>query len=267
MSGLLIDGKLHEIPGVEVISPNQFPWAKLAAGDCEWRSTSWVRQIIIHTTKGMFPQKILPGKGAGGKDKVVADFWRGDPEHSAAHLVVDTDGSIVCLADLMKISAYHATFSNDFSIGIEMYQMGDGGIYEATLESTVKLVLTLCDLFGIPLQSDARQYANAPLARMVPGGKDMVGVFGHRDNTNRRGRGDPGDIIFLKLRDAGMIQHFYDAKPIPGDKAYWSKVQTALNKTYGLRLGTDGVCGPKTVEALRKYGLWNGGVFRKPPIP
>lgn len=274
MSGLLIAGQHHAIPGVDVISPGQFPWAKLDQRDFRARPTPWVRQITIHTTKGIAKQYVRAGKGAGGKDKAVADFWRNDPHHSAAQLVVDNDGSIVCLCDLMKIEAYHATTVNEWSVGIEMYQEGDGSIYEAVLESTVKLVLRLCDLLGIPLQGEARPYKEGViLERLKWGGKDAVGVFGHRDNawdfdanTSTRGRGDPGDDIFLRLRAAGMLLHRYDDKPIPGDKAYWSKVQDGLNKKYGINIGTDGICGPATVGALRKYGLWNGGVFPAPPV-
>lgn len=275
MSGLLINGIRYDVPGVQVIGPGDEPWAKLSAGDCRTRPTTWVRQITIHTTKGMNPQHIKPGKGPGGRDKVVADFWRGDTNHSAAHLVVDNDGSILCLADLVKVEAYHATTVNEWSVGIEMYQEADGGIYEAVLDSTVRLVMRLCDLLGIPFQGEARPYVeNGILQRLKNGGNDAVGVFGHRDNAwdfkrngSTRGRGDPGDFIFLRLRAAGMLLHRYDQQPIPGDKLYWSKVQTELNKKYGLTLGTDGVCGPMTVAVLRKYGLWNGGVFAEMPIP
>lgn len=274
MSGLLINGTLYDIPGVSVISPGQFSWAKLDQRDFRARPTAWVRQITIHTTKGMSKQYVRAGKGPGGKDKVVADFWRGDPNHSAAQLVVDNDGSIVCLCDLLKTEAYHATTVNTWSVGIEMYQESDGGIYDAVFESAVKLVLRLCDLFGIPLQGEARPYKEGViLERLKHGGKDAVGVFGHRDNAwdfdrngSTRGRGDPGDEIFLRLRAAGMLLHRYDDKPIPGDRAYWSKVQDGLNKKYGINIGTDGVCGPETVRTLRKYGLWNGGVFSKPPV-
>lgn len=273
MSGLLIDGKLHDVPGVDVISPGQFPWAKLDGRDFRTRPTTWVRQITIHTTKGIAKQHVKPGKGLGGKDKSVADFWRGDPNHSAAQIIVDNDGSVVCLCDLLKVEAYHATTVNPWSVGIEMYQEADGGIYEAVLESTVRLVLRLCDLLGIPLQSEARAYKEGIIIeRLKHGGDDAVGIFGHRDNawdfdgnTSTRGRGDPGDEIFLRLRAAGMLLHSYDAKPIPGDKAYWSKVQAGLNARFGIRIGTDGVCGPETVRTLRKYGLWNGGVFPAPP--
>ncbi|HEX7018740.1 MAG TPA: N-acetylmuramoyl-L-alanine amidase [Gemmatimonadaceae bacterium] len=274
MSGLLIDGKLHDVPGVDVISPEQFPWARLSQLDFRARQTSWVRQLTIHTTKGISKQYVRAGRGAGGKDKAVADFWRGDPHHSAAPLIVDNDGSVVCLCDLLKVEAFHATTVNTWSVGIEMYQEPDGSIYEAVLDSTVKLVLRLCDLLGIPLQGEARPYKEgAIIERLLHGGKDAVGVFGHRDNAwdfnhnaSARGRGDPGDQIFLRLRAAGMLLHRYDDKPIPGDRAYWAKVQDGLNKRYGINIGTDGVCGPETVRTLRKYGLWNGGVFTSPPV-
>src|SRR5690606_41324392 len=62
---------------------------------------------------GLWPQHVIPGAGKGGRDRVVADFWRNDPTHSAAHLVVDTDGSVACLADLARDAAYHATVGGD----------------------------------------------------------------------------------------------------------------------------------------------------------
>lgn len=275
MSGLLINGKTHEVPGVEILSPGDAPWVTISGGDSCPRSTSWVRQITLHTTKGIDKQSVKPGKGAGGKAKAVADYWRRDPAHSGAHIIVDNDGTVACLTDLAKTVTYHATTVNPWSVGVEMYQEADGGIYEAVLESTVKVVMAMCDLLGIPFQSEARPYtSNGIVQRLKDGGKDAVGVFGHRDNAwdfkknvSTRGRGDPGDIIFLKLRENGLLLHRYDAKPRGGDLDYWAKVQDAINKKYGTKLGTDGVCGPATVEALRKYGLWNGGVFLEAPIP
>lgn len=274
MSGLLIDGVRYDVPGVNVIGPGDEPWAVLDGHDGKPR-TEWVRQITIHTTKGIHPQPLRAGKGAGGRAKAVAAFWRGDANHSAAHLVVDNDGSILCLADLAKTQTYHATTVNPWSVGIEMYQEANGGIYEAVLDSTVALVMRLCDLMGIPFQGEARPYtSNGILQRLLHGGEDVVGVFGHRDNawdfkrnTSTRGRGDPGDAIFARLRASGMMVHHYDRQPLGGDRVFWGDVQRALNRAHGLRLNPDGVCGPATVAALRTHGLWNGGVFREQPIP
>lgn len=275
MSGLLIDGKLHQVPDVTVLSPGQQPWVGIDRRDSCPRSTRWVRQITLHTTKGIATQSVKAGRGAGGKAKSVADYWRNDPNHSGAHIIVDNDGTVACLADLVNTVTYHATTVNGWSVGIEMFQEADGGIYEAVIDSTVKVVLALCDRLGIPLQGEARPYVpNGILQRLKDGGKDAVGVFGHRDNAwdfnknvSTRGRGDPGDIIFMRLRDKGMLLHKYDASPRGTDLDYWAKVQSTLNQKYGEKLGTDGVCGPSTVAALRKYGLWNGGVFREMLVP
>lgn len=275
MSGLLIGGVLHEVPGVAVISPGQVPWAMLSMGDYRTRQTSWVRQITLHTTKGMHPQHIKPGCGSGGKNRVVADFWSRDPQHSAAHLVVDNDGSVACLADLTLVEAYHATTVNGWSIGIELYQEADGGIHEAVLDTAVKLIPRICDLVGIPFQGEASPYVEGRvLQRLLHGGNDVVGVFGHRDNawdfgrgTSTRGRGDPGDEIWARLRAAGLMTHHYDAKPRGEDRAYWEEVQNALNARKGEKLTPDGVCGPTTVAALRRHGLWGCGVFLEKPMP
>lgn len=277
MPGLLIDGRLVDVPGVDVIAPGEQPWATLSPRDYQRRPTTWIQMIVLHTTKGKWPQHFKPGAGAPGKGKAVADFWRGDPVHSAAQLVVDRDGTIACLCDLVRHEAYHATTSNPYSVGIEMYQESDGGIYEATLRSAVQLVLTLCDVLGIPLQIPAAYHGRIIERLLHGGGHDVVGVIGHRDQAwmfpewmsddaarakyphgyASRGRGDPGDEIFARLRAAGAMPVDFDARE---DLAYWRPVQRALG------LEDDGVCGPKTAAALRRAGLWSGGVFLEQPI-
>lgn len=259
--GLLIDGRLVPVPGVTVVPPTVAggpKWAQLDPGDYKARPTPWVRQIILHTTKGTWPQYVRAGAGPGGADKIVADFWRGDPVHSAAHLVFDTDGSVVCLCDLARVMTFHATVSNPWSVGIEMYQMSDGGIYEATLAATAALIKVLCAEFGIPEQLPRGAYQNRPLHRMINGGPDCVGVFGHRDNTDRRGRGDPGDEIYSRLAAAGFERLDYDAGE---DLRLGAERQVTLNAldaaaghTYA-PLVVDGVCGPASMRAMRRHGF------------
>lgn len=263
MTGLLIRGKLVPVPGLTVIPPASHggpKWAALVPGDCTPRGTSWVRQVIVHTTKGNWPQHVVAGSGPGGSDRVVADFWRDDPVHSAAHLVVDTDGSVVCLCDLAEVVAYHAEASNPWSIGIEMYQLSDGGIYDATLIATTVLVEFLCSAFGIPQLMPRGPYRNQPLHRMEIGSgstrhqlgaPDAVGVFGHRDNTERRGRGDPGDEIFKRLAAIGWEGADYDGSE---DLHLGAQRQQALN-VRGELLDVDGVCGPASWAAMKRQGF------------
>jgi hypothetical protein len=208
----------------------------------------------------------LPGAGPGGADRVVADFWRGDPQHSAAHIVVDTDGSVVCLADLARSMAYHAEGSNPWSVGIEMYQVAGGGVYQATYTATVRLVIALCDIFGIPEQMPG-PYHGEPIPRMETGagvmrrnigGPDCVGVFGHRSNTGNRGRGDPGDEIFAQLAAAGFETVDYDGKQ---DLLVGSRRQAKLNVMDAQQGNTfaplvvDGLVGPRSIATARRLGF------------
>lgn len=262
-TGLLIGGHLHPVAGLDIIPPASHggpAWARIDPGDYMTRRTPWIRQVIIHTTKGKHPQPVLEGAGEGGRDRVVADFWRGDPNHSAAQLVVDTDGSVACLADLASAASYHAEGSNPWSVGIEMYQMGGGELYQATIDATVKLVLALCELLGIPAQLPRGAYRGVPLARMETGsgsgrrqlgGPDCVGIFGHRDNTGNRGRGDPGDAIYAALIDAGAEAiDFARGEDLELGRAR----QRALN-ARGERLTVDGLVGPGSIAAMRRRGF------------
>lgn len=263
-TGLLIGGAYVPIDGLHIMSPHPSApaWVGLSSRDYHLRPTRWVRQIMLHTTKGKWPQHVKPGKGSGGRDKVVADFWRGDPEHSAAQIVIDNDGTIVCLCDLMTIAAYHATTTNDWSIGIELYQEADGGIHAAVFDALVRLVRALCRIFRIPYQIAMRRYNGTIIPRMIHGGPDMVGIFGHHDcawdfekNTSTRGRGDPGDIAKLRLVDDGAEAFDFGSY---GEIAAWKQRQRWLNMNRGERLVIDGIAGPGTMSALERHGFEHG---------
>jgi hypothetical protein len=260
---LLIRGQRVDLPGPETIGPGDVPWAKLSPEDYRKRDPKdWIRQIIVHTTKGTDPQHVKPGRGSGGRGKQVADYWSGSSQSSGAQLVVDNDGSIACLADLALDMAFHATTSNRWSIGIEMYQELDGGIYEATYASTIALVLFLCERMSIALQTTGRVYNGDAIDRMkFDGGPDMCGVFGHRDNawdfvrkTSSRGRGDPGDEIYRRLALAGWEQLDFEARQ---DIAVWRLRQRVLND-LGEHLTVDGIAGPATIAAMRRRGFRHG---------
>ena len=256
MSGLLVNGSEIPVEGLTIINPNDAPWCRLDPKDFQTRPTSWVRQIILHTTKGDSPQHVLPGAGTGGRARRTAAFWRSDPTPSAAHLVIDNDGTVACLCDLATTETYHATVSNPWSIGIEMYQEASNGVHEAVYASAIKLVPALCRIFGIQFQIPKLPYRNEPLRRMASGGEACVGVFGHRDNTPQRGHGDPGDEIFARLAAAGAEIFDHNAEE---DLAAWKARQDSLNQS-GAALTIDGIPGEATVAALkasgRAHGIW-----------
>ena len=262
-AGLVLSGRVVGIPELNIIPPASHggpPWALLNASDCWPRPTQWIRQLIVHSTGGRWPQPILPGTGPGGEAARVADTWNTDPVHSAAQIIVDSAGTIACLCDLTTTMAYHAEGSNAWSVGIEMFQREDGGIYQATIDTTATLCMALCEALGIPAQVDSRPYASVPLSRMETGtgrlrhntgGPDVVGILGHRNNTGERGRGDPGDAIYSALVAAGAEPLDFAAGE---DLAIARRRQAALN-ARGERLIVDGLVGPASIAAARRHGF------------
>ncbi|HEX3763177.1 MAG TPA: N-acetylmuramoyl-L-alanine amidase [Kofleriaceae bacterium] len=262
-TGIVLSGRVVGIPGLSIIPPASHggpPWATLDPGDYRPRPPVWIRQLIVHSTAGRWPQPIVPGSGPGGEAARLADIWSSDPVHSGSQIVVDSSGTVACLCDAATTMAYHAEGSNLWSIGIEMFQRPDGGIYQATIAATAKLCLALCDALGIPAQLDSRAYGGTPLSRMEhgaghlrdnTGGPDVVGIMGHRDNTGERGRGDPGDAIYAALLTAG-------AEPLDfascEDLAVARRRQAALN-ARGERLTVDGLVGPASIAAARRHGF------------
>jgi hypothetical protein len=270
VTGLLIDGAIVPVAGLTVIPPASHGgpiWSALHPEDFRARTTTWIRQIIVHTTGGHWPQPVLPGSGPGGHAQQIAEMWQGadrgggDRVHSAAQLIVDTDGTVVCLCDLATTVAYHAEGSNAWSVGIEMCTRPDGSIYGATLTATAKLVDALCyPTFPIPRQMPRGPYRNAPLRRMElgtgaarhnSGGPNCVGVFGHRDNTSERGRGDPGDTIWTELSALGFEGLDYNGAE---DLHVGELRQSALN-ARGESLTIDGIVGPASLAASARQGF------------
>jgi hypothetical protein len=268
MPGLIIDGAEVEVPGLAVSNWNDNPRFRLRIGqpnganDGRKRKTRWVRQIILHTTKGIpggkdrRPQKVLPGVGpVGTQAECVARWWSVSELCSGAHMVCDFDGSWLCLADLAAECAYHATTVNDVSIGIEICQGRDAEMYEGQLDSVVAMVDFLTARFGI--QRQIPHAYTGPIPRLEEGGANCVGVFGHRDQTDNRGPGDPGDAIMERLAAAGYERLDFRAG---ADLEVWAARQQALSLRQGAPLSVDGVAGPATVARLaqsgRTHGLW-----------
>lgn len=268
--GLAIAGRIIPVPGLIVIPPataGGLDWSRLDPRDCRARKTTWVRQVMIHSVTGDWPQYVVPGAGPGGEAARYADIWRTDPTSSAAHIVVDSAGAAACLADLAYTCAYHAEGSNDWSVGIEMFVAKDGSIREATIDAAAAVTEAICDAMGIPFQFHCGAYRNEPLIRMEVtdgghrhnlGGPDCVGIFGHRDNTSERGRGDPGDAIYATLAGRGAEGLDYAAEQ---DLAVGRQRQTALNAEASRRgetwspLVVDGLVGPVSLARARQMGM------------
>lgn len=256
MSGLVINGEQLEVPGLDIKNWNDDPDLGLASGHFASRKTQWIRQIVVHTTRGIpggniqKNQYVIPGGKNLKKDHTIPDMWNNDSRVASAHLIVDGDGSISCIADLKSHATWHAGQRdvNETSIGIEMAQLGDGGIYEATLVATVKLVEALCEHFSIQRQLHL-PYRRGPVERLSQGGGNCVGVFGHRDISSNRGFGDPGDIILERLLDNGFERFNFESNE---DLEAWR------NRQEELGISSDGIAGPGTINALKDAGYAHG---------
>lgn len=267
MTGLLINGSAVEVPGVHVLNVRDDARLRLDGSDCRARRTTWVRQVIVHSTGGKWPQPIRPGSGPGGEGLRYADIWHTEPVHSGAHILVESNGNAACLADLAITAAYHAEASNDWSVGIEMAQLPDGSLYQATIDATVAITRTICDTMSIPFQIHDATYHGEPLLRMEAtdgthrqqlGGLDCVGVFGHRDQTGQRGSGDPGDAIYTALVAGGAEQLDYSTGTdlrIGAARQRWLNAEANLRGETWSPLVVDGLIGPRSLTRARQLGF------------
>lgn len=286
MSGLIIDGKEVEVSGVSIRNFKDEPKLALRVGRLDGANDGGVRTlpvslVVLHTTKGipggkdLREQVIKPGLGPNTQaEDRTATFWSTDPTPSGAHIVVDHDGTAACLADLSKVCAYHAgQFEvNNRSIGIEIFQGNDAELYSGQLDVVRKIVDVITEYFGIQRQIPS-SYKNSPIQRLVLGGRDLIGVVGHRDVSDQRGKGDPGDAIMSVLAAHGYEVFDFSARK---DIDTWKTRQTIINEELKKRtslppLIIDGIPGFKTTMSLKFLNVPNGllmnqiGDFCGPP--
>jgi len=259
MPGLVIKGKQVEVPELKISNWFDDSRLRLRPGqDCRARHVTWIRNIVLHTSKGtpQTPQELRAGVGPSYPvEEQLSKWWSTSSPPGGAHIVIAADGSIYCLADLVRDTAFHAGQVNEYSIGVEIYQGNEAEIYEVQLFNMVKLLDAITRYLGIQRQF-LGPYRNSPIRRLENGGGDVVGIYGHRDASSKRGVGDPGDVPFTYLEAEGY-EKFDFFRGL--DKVEWKSRQLWLNSRGG-NLEEDGIPGVGTVEALKKagyaHGLW-----------
>lgn len=271
-SGLVIGGQKVLVPGIDVINFLDDPRLRLDSADVRPRSTrerDWVHLVVMHSTGGipggsdLRPQSILPGLGAssGGGERIVASWTNDKNRPGGAHIVTDFDSQSYCCADLVNDAAYHAQKANGCSVGFEVVQgHAHAELYQGQIDAAAQLALWVCRLLPVPIQWQVpRSYGGGPVKRFAsslagrgPFLGDVVGIVGHRDLTDNRGEGDPGDAIMQSLVTAGCEQFDFDAGE---DIAAWKDRQAKLGIA-----NPDGIPGQRTVTALRGDahldGIW-----------
>lgn len=251
--GLIIDGAIHLVPGVEILNG-----AHLSPGDCQPR-TNHPNLWVNHKTIADDPEHVIEGVGPPGGAMRTAEYWAGDPRHSGAHGVTGHDGVAACLADLVRTTAYHAGNNgvNARSVGWETCELVGGGSYAAAFSATVEITLVGCRALGIQYQiPKLGSYNGHPLKRLeVGGGADLVGIIGHREVSEQRGKHDPGDLLFQMLAARGCEQFDFAARE---DLDVWARRQEWLSMLGFYAGHHDGIPGPKTRAALKQAGFPDG---------
>lgn len=253
---ILIDGHQYEIPGLHSVCVDQDVRLSVGPEDFCPRTSPTISLICIHTTVGDEPVVFTAGAGPGGNGLRYADIWKSDSgRHAASHFLCDSDGTVYNFLDIGKFAAYHATSINQISVGIELMQHKDGKVYEAAYKSCVQLCEWLTAQTGklsrLVVQKQFHYPHNGAISRLIRGGRDCNGIIGHRDQSLDRGAGDPGDLIFKYLWQAGFeAMDFYRED----DKDIWMLRQRMMGFEKA-----DGVVGPKTVAKMVELigrGTW-----------
>lgn len=259
MPGLIIDGNEYPIPGLsDIVSYFDHPELKLRAPeDMRARRGRRVQSIVLHNTKAK-ETHIMPGRGPDTDlEHRITNWWSKDGSHAGAHLCVDYDLTVGCMADLLQDAAYHASSMNELSIGIEIFEDSSGKVYADQLQVVVELVEWLCRFFGIQRQMVLAGF-DGEVPRIVQGGRTFYGVCGHCHQYSGK-KHDPGRSIFQALRDAGFMEFNFAGGEggFDDDRVFWSEIQKSLG------LQQDGLPGPMTTDALRYKG-YEDGLWRKP---
>ena len=243
-TGFIFAGQRRQVAGLDVINYLDNPVLRLRRGEDskERPAGTWIRAIVAHTTKGLPSGAPLPGFGPSvDAGERVARYWSSDGRNAGAHLVIDQDGSIFQMADMVTEIAFGCPKWNVGGVHIEMYQGRNGELYESQLGVCVAVIDLLTGVLGIQRQIPERYVG--PVVRLVDGDEAATGVFGHRDLATNRGAGDPGSAIFNRLGAAGYDLFNYD---LGIDREEWRRRQRSLGMA-----SPDGIAGPATARAIR----------------
>jgi hypothetical protein len=220
----------------------------------------WLRAIVAHTIHGK-SGKLLSGFGPNTDiDTRNARYQVNTAEKVSWDFTEDLNGEWLIQNDPLKDYSWQATSVNPITCGFEMVQLDNGDLYEGQIQQAVLFIDALTAILGIQRQIPWDKRNNRPVTGVIDrisgssAGTNVVGIYGHRNQTTNRGKGDPGDFLFIALKDAGYELFDFDAKE---DLNTWKQRQANLGLVTS---DIDGVSGQKTVAALKaqghKHGLW-----------
>lgn len=213
---------------------------------------AWTSAVVVHTHQGT-ARTLKKGILESVTDWVLATYQTNTDREVSWHVTGDTDGSVIQQAD-STWTCWQASQVNPYTDGIELVEGSGGVLTDVQLEAFVKVMDIWTYHTGIPRAIPWS--GSAPFKGMLTrclsahgAGRSVCGIIGHRNiwglKNGRlfpyRGAGDPSDLPFYALRDAGYKTLDMERGE---DLEYWKAVQLHLG------LDPDGVCGPSTRKAM-----------------
>ena len=261
---IILNGKKFDIPGVKTTSWLDPEAASLGVKEVSHKSPrngKWIRGIVAHTIHGT-KGNLLPGLGPNTDIDVKQARYQVNTDREVSwDFTCDFNGEWLIQSDIFKEFTWQATSVNPHTFGFEMIQYDNGDLYQGQIGKVVEFIDFMTAKLGIQRQIPWDMKKNCPkvgVVNRIAGtnhGADVVGVYGHRNQTTNRGPGDPGDWLFIALRDAGYELYDFDNGD---DIKTWKTRQTQFPSFSPT--DCDGIPGPKSVEALKakghKHGMW-----------
>jgi len=266
---IVLNGLRQEVPGIKSESwLDGNPKIKYIT-DKDPRNRR-IRGIVAHTHEGL-SGNLLDGFGPNTTlDERLAMYQVSTDRYVSWDYTIDLNGDITWQNDPAVDCSWHAYPVNRLTLGFEMIQqvrknaagqMIAGDLYRGQIEKAVLMIDFLTAKLKIQRQIPWDTTLNRPDSRVLDRlktsggcGEDVVGVYGHRNITSQKPAGDPGDAIYLALKDAGYELFDY---ALEQDKTAWKARQQMLGMPAS---DCDGVALTKTVAALEshghKFGLW-----------
>jgi hypothetical protein len=262
-NGMQIRGKPVQVPGVRILSPLEENWNYLSKYNTRTKRPQFK---ILHKTVADDPELVVETPPESkyqrfwGYAQLTLEWWhkpgtdpktgKPNPPLSGTHLVTGHNGDTVCPADLYSVVGWHANQANELSWGHEIKEYVGGRVHRAALSAAV--AITLVDTSEMGVQWQCPRSFSRPLARFRNGGRDLVGVFGHRDVTSSRNRHDPGDKVFAMLEHAGFERFDFGAGE---DLEVWRGRQEQLKDRGFYHGAIDGIAGAGTTAACAAAGF------------
>lgn len=273
MSVVLNDVKM-EVPGVKTLSwlDGNPKIKRVTDKNPRKRQT---RVIVCHTHHGV-PGDLVSGVGPNTTiDEKLAQYQVSTDRYVSWDYTIDANGDVTWQSDPIKEYTFQAGDINDISLGFELVQVvtktnanGDpirANLFEEQINKAVLMLDFLTAKMGIQRQILWNKKENKPVLKPLKrlseqNCQDFVGILGHRNLTDNRGPGDPGDFIFEALKAAGYELFDVSAEE---DIKVWKERQKNLLGFDSKEC--DGIPLAKTVEALKAKG-YKHGMFIKRPI-